>query len=198
MKQIKQLQDEDLKDFNAAYERPKKRKVHFMFLSSNPADPITVPVCGSLESTERSVSRIRRVTCTKCLDLLENILEKDTHEEALSLLEEEVDFPKPFDPEALIETFAGNPTIRAKEHMKRAEILSERELIRPEDTPKNIVGTKKGTYYANLVELGFIHGLDAPEELQGEPKEETLELIRNRKAEIADLDNQPVRVRIRQ
>jgi hypothetical protein len=168
MKEFKSLIKDNRTFLEAARTKAARPIKHFMFTSLIQGDSITIPVCGILVGVV-ATRTLNQVSCPECLKKVKDLAQFDTYQEALLYVAGYT--PLIINPDAEIEAevLGDMPTKRAVIHQKARAFLLERNLAKPEDLPKNIIGSEKSTFFTNLVENDLIFGPEDLEDSFGTP-----------------------------
>lgn len=153
--------------------RPEKIK-HLLFMNHSQDDAVTIPLCGSIEPNIMATRRLKFINCRKCLETLQHLATLDTHQGAVDYVTSIAPTVLQPDPIKVAERVRSKPTEVAKEHMKAQVFLDSKMLKHADDLPTNIVGSKRSTYYFNLVKLDVIY---TEGENMGKPNQETMARI---------------------
>lgn len=173
--------------------RPRKER-HLLFTGTQD-DFITIPICGNTDSNIVATRKQRNVTCAECLEVLEQLAQVDSYDEAADIIQGRLPkMPEP-DPEVMEERFNKQPTERAAEHMKSMAFIKDRALPSISRMTENVIGTQKELFYRNLIHQRVIYGPSEANESEGRklghPRTETLTELGDKRAKLVAERNNP-------
>lgn len=153
---------------------PRKKDVrHFILTSDDPADSITVPVCGSIEDNVVAKRRILGVTCVACLERIMELLETDSYNAAVTLYKQKAPKIKEPTQEEEDEVDAeGKPTPKAREKRELKKRMKMRGIKRANLLFEQVLGSADGTFYRSLTAAGLLTETgDVNQELKAQVQE---------------------------
>lgn len=137
----------------------RKRKIRHLIFTGNPSDVISIPLCGVIKDRIMALTRLDEgVTCIACLETAKHLAGLDTYKDALNYIASIAPVMLQPNMAIMLERHGQQPTKEANLHIEADTFLRSKLIDKAIDLPKNIIGTKKSTYYFNMVELDLKYG----------------------------------------